>query len=316
MTMSAMFTLASPKLVPTTPITPGWSLLMIRTMLPFGDHVHGVIVDAQHARQAVGIDGAEHAMAFAVGAVDADADDVADQPAGGAGSWICTSSIPRLRARCSTLITLTRRRQVRLEQLDRRQAQQRVHQLGGARAAGAQGDGFEPPSLRPASSAPIRRASSANGASSGGRSSDAAGVDRAADFAVFQIRHDRLAGVDADGRLRFIGAGAQVRRQHDVLQAKQRMILGRRLGGYTSIAAPAIFFSFSASARANSSTTSPRASLTTSRFGRHLLNSRSRLSRCLVCVAAGDVEGDHVDLPRNSSKSRMSFTLPSSAVGG
>ena len=36
MTMSAMFTLASPKLVPTVPITPGWSLLMMSTMWPSG----------------------------------------------------------------------------------------------------------------------------------------------------------------------------------------------------------------------------------------------------------------------------------------
>ena len=145
---------------------------------------------------------------------------------------------------------------------------------------------------------------------------DPAGVDRAADLAAVEVRDDRLAGLDADGRLRFVGARAQVRREHDVLQAEQRMILRRRLGLHTRrCAAPAIFFSFSASASANSSTTSPRASLMTSRFGLHLLNRRSRLSRCLVCSPPGTWKVMTSICERNSSKSRTSFTLPSSAVG-
>jgi len=35
-TMSAMLTLASPKVVPTVPITPGWSLLTMITICPSG----------------------------------------------------------------------------------------------------------------------------------------------------------------------------------------------------------------------------------------------------------------------------------------
>ena len=152
----------------------------------------------------------------------------------------------------------------------------------------------------------MREASLANGASSGGRSSLIPPALTAPRISpLLQVRDDRLARLDADGGLRLVGAGAQVRREHGVLQPEQRVVLRPAArSDRRRCAAPAIFFSFSASARANSSTTSPRASLTTSRFGLHLLNSRSRLSRCLVPLAAGDVEGDHVELARGTRRSR------------
>jgi hypothetical protein len=59
---------------------------------------------------------------------------------------------------------------------------------------------------------------------------DAAGVHGAADLAALEVCHDCLAGVHADGGLRLVGAGAQVRREHHVVQPEQRVVLRRRLG--------------------------------------------------------------------------------------
>ncbi len=54
-------------------------------------------------------------------------------------------------------------------------------------------------------------------------------VDRAADLALLQVRHERPARLDADGRLRLIRARPQVWRQNHVVAGEQRMILRRRL---------------------------------------------------------------------------------------
>ena len=155
------------------------------------------------------------------------------RPAGGLGSWICTSSMPRAAGQVLDVDHVDRAcAQVRLEQLDRRQAQQRVHVLGGFGAAGAKGDrlvsavAIARPAARRCAVRAWRTA-----ASSAGRSSLIPPAFTAPRISpLLEIRDDRLAGIDADGRLRFVGAGAQVRREDDIFQPEERMILGRRLG--------------------------------------------------------------------------------------
>ena len=62
------------------------------------------------------------------------------------------------------------------------------------------------------------------------RTSAALNIHRAADFAAGEIRDDRFARINRNRRLRFIRARAQMRREHDILKSKKRMILGRRFG--------------------------------------------------------------------------------------
>ncbi len=135
----------------------------------------------------------------------------------------------------------------------------------------------------------MRRARSANGASSGGRSSRTPPALTAPRISPC-VRYATIARHAST--LTAVWASSVLAPRCGVSTTFSSPNSGWSFGGgstaYTSRAAPAIFFSRIASATAYSSTTSPRLSLTISRFGRHLPpNSRSRLIRCLVSAPPG-----------------------------
>src|SRR5207248_10204295 len=108
--------------------------------LALGDHVHGEVVDAQDARGAVGVDGAEDAVRFAAGQLGADADDVADETCGRGGLVDVGELDATLAGEVLDVDDVDGGVEVRAEQLNRRETQQRVHEARGALAGGAEGD--------------------------------------------------------------------------------------------------------------------------------------------------------------------------------
>ncbi len=125
---------------------------------------------------------------------------------------------------------------------------------------------------------------------------DSPGVHRAADFATVQIREDGVACIDADCRLRFIRARAEVRRQHDILQSKQRVILRRRLFREHIQRRAADLLFLDRLGKRDFIDHFAAGVIDDEEVRPALVEQPLAVEQVLGAFAAGDVEGDHVDL--------------------
>ena len=195
----------------------------------FGDHIHGEVIDAEDAREAIGVDGAEDASGEAIGGGgDADADDVADEALGGLGLVDGDELDAAGAGEVLDVDDVDGGIEVGLEKLDGGESHEGVDELGGAGAGDAEGDVFVAAFADAGEESADALCEGGEGGLIGGEVElDAAGVDGAADFAVFEVSDDGLAGLDRDGGLSFFGGSAEVAGEDGIGEAEEGVIVGR-----------------------------------------------------------------------------------------